>query len=464
MTEKPPDMNGHSFELKRDLGIWSAAAIVVGTVIGSAIFIVPHDMIISVGSPFTLFVVWVFGGMLSLFGALSYAELAAMLPQAGGEYIFLREAYGPIWAFIYGWTQMWVAKSGSIATLATGFYIYLANFRPELSSVWTVIPLPIGESGQPLEIRYGQLLAMAVIVVLAVVNYFGVKVGGDLQVVVTLVKVGLILGIIVVGLGSGRGDVANYHSSIPAVGGISGFFAALVAALWAYDGWNNVSMVAAEVHNPQRNLPRALILGTLAVIAIYLLANVAYFYILPAAGVASSDRVAGEAMRHVLGNWGANAVSVAAMISIFAAINGSILTGSRVPFAMARDRLFFKRAAFVHPAFRTPSVSILAMSAWGALLVLSGRYTQLYNYVIFASVILYGMATAAVIVLRAKRPDLPRPYRTLGYPVVPIVFVLGITCLVISTLLNRPRESLMGVGLVSLGLPFYFYWKRARSA
>src|SRR5580692_592482 len=362
---------------------------------------------------------------------------------------------------------MWVAKSGSIATLATGFFIYLANFRPELNGVWVVVPLPLGEAGQPLEIRYGQLLAMAVIVVLAFINYFGVKVGGDLQVVVTLLKVGLITAII--GIGTGHGSVANYHTSIPAAGGITGFFAALVAALWAYDGWNNVSLVASEIQDPQRNLPRALILGTLVVIVIYLSANLAYFYVLPATDVASSARVAAETMRRVmsnygLGGFGANAVSIVAMISIFAALNGSILSGSRVPYAMAKDGLFFRRIAFVHPQHRTPSVSILALSAWGALLVLSGRYTQLYTYVIFASVILYGMATAAVIVLRFKRPDMPRPYRTLGYPFVPVVFVLAIACLVVSTLLKSPRESLMGVGLVALGLPFYFFWKKGRSA
>ena len=466
MIDKSPEVPGPGgaeaqdrFELKRDLGVWSAAAIVVGTVIGSAIFIVPRDMIRNVGSPFMVFAVWIFGGMLSLFGALSYAELAAALPEAGGEYVYLREAYGPLFGFIYGWTQMWVAKSGSIATLATGFFIYLANFRPELEGVWMVVPLPLGEAGHPLEIRYGQLLAMAVIAVLALINYFGVKVGGNVQVTVTLVKVALIVGIIVIGL-TGHGDAANYSTSIPAPGGITGFFAALVAALWAYDGWNNVSMVASEVQKPQRNLPLALIIGTLAVIALYLLANLAYFYILPASAVASTDRVAGEAMRRVLGGAGANAVSIAAMISIFAALNGSILSGSRVPFAMARDRLFFRRVSHVHPVHRTPSVSILALSAWAALLVLSGRYDQLYTYVIFASVILYGMATASVIVLRRKRPDLHRPYRTLGYPVIPVVFVLGITCLVISTLCKSPRESLMGLGLIALGLPFYFYWKR----
>jgi APA family basic amino acid/polyamine antiporter len=460
MSENLPE-NRPDNSLKRELGVWSAAAIVVGTVIGSAIFIVPHDMVKNVGSPAMVFAVWAFGGMLTLFGALSYAELAAALPEAGGEYVYLREAYGPLWAFVYGWTQMWVAKSGSIATLAAGFVIYLANFWPDLEKVWVVVPAPAASG---LEIRYGQILAMGVIAVLAFINYFGVKIGGNVQVVVTVIKVVLITAIIVIGLGAGVGTTSNYSTSIQAAGGISGFFAALVAALWAYDGWNNVSMVASEVRNPQRNLPLALITGTLAVIAIYILANLAYFYVLPASGVASTDRVAGEVMRRVLGPRGAAAVSIAAMISIFAALNGSILSGSRVPYAMARDGLFFRRVSFVHPLHRTPSVSILALSAWGAILVLSGRYDQLYNYVIFGSVILYGMATAAVIVLRFKRPDMPRPYRTIGYPVVPAVFVLGIACLVANTLFKRPVESLWGLALMALGLPFYFYWKRRRAS
>jgi APA family basic amino acid/polyamine antiporter len=449
--------------LKRELDIWSAAAIVVGTVIGSGIFLVPATMVRNVGSPLKVFGVWIAGGLLSLFGALSYAELAAALPEAGGEYVYLREAYGPLWAFLYGWTQTWVAKSGSIATLATGFFIYLANFRPELAQVWTIVPLPLGEAGRPLEIRYGQLLAIGVIGLLALINYFGVRAGGNLQVAATLVKVGLIAAIIVIGLGSGHGATANYRATIPALGGVTGFFAALVAALWAYDGWNNVTMVASEVRRPQQTLPLALLAGTLAVIGIYLLANLAYFYVLAATTVASTDRVASEMMRRILGAPGAAAVSLAAMISIFAALNGSLLSGSRVPFAMARDGFFFRRVAFVHPEHRTPSVSILLLSAWASLLVLSGRYDQLYTYVIFASAILYGMATAAVLVLRRKRPDLPRPYRTVGYPAVPIAFVLGIGCLIVSTLRNSPRESLLGLALIVLGLPFYFYWKRGRS-
>jgi APA family basic amino acid/polyamine antiporter len=454
------------YTLKRDLGIWSAAAIVVGTVIGSGIFMVPHDMIGSVGRPSILFCVWIAGGLLSLFGALSYAELSAALPEAGGEYVYLREAYGPFWAFVYGWTQMWVAKSGSIATLASGFVERaLADLIPQVRTVCAVVPLPIGKDGKPLEITYGQLVAIGLIVVLATVNYYGVKVGGNVQVAMTIAKVGMIAAIIVIGLLPWNGSMANYGTSYtPAggatIGGIAGFFAALVAALWAYDGWNNVSMVSSEVRNPQRNLPRALIIGTSAVVGLYLLANLAYFHVLPAATVGAEKAVAGATMRAVFGEWGGHAASIVVMISIFGALNGSILSGSRVPYAMARDGLFFRPVAEIHPKHRTPHVSILALSAWGALLVLSGKYNQLFTYVIFASVILYGMATASVIVLRYKRPDLPRPYRTLGYPFVPVLFVAAIACLIVSTLMESPRESLMGLGIIALGVPFYFYWSR----
>jgi APA family basic amino acid/polyamine antiporter len=275
--------------------------------------------------------------------------------------------------------------------------------------------------------------------------------------VVTIIKVALIGFIIVAGLGFGQPHAPGQERA--GVLTTASFFAALVGALWAYDGWNNVSMVASEVRNPQRNLPRALIWGTIAVIGIYLLTNAAYFYVLSGKEVAATPRVASEMMRKVLGDGGANAVSIAAMISIFAALNGSILTASRVPYAAARDGYFFSAIARVHPKHHTPGVSILALSTWAAVLVLSGRFEQLFTSVIFASWILYGMTTASVLVLRKKRPDLHRPYRTLGYPVVPILFVGVAAALVLSTLFDSPRESLMGLALISLGLPFYFYWK-----
>jgi APA family basic amino acid/polyamine antiporter len=440
-------------ELRRDLGIWGAASIVVGTIIGSGIFLVPKTMVQKVGSVEMVFLVWVAAGLLSLAGALTYAELAAAMSEAGGEYVYLREAYGPFFGFLYGWTQMWVAKSGAIAALATGFFYYLANFYPSLERDLY--------RGPWLEIRVGQLAAIGVILGLGFLNYFGVKWGGGVQVVVTIVKVGCILAIILAGVSSVAGNPANFSTSIPAIAGMSGFFGAMVAALWAYDGWNNVTMVASEIKEPQRNLPLALAAGTALVMVLYLGTNFAYFYLLSAEEVAASDRVAGAAMSKVFGASGAAAVSVAAMISMFAAINGSILSGSRVPYAMARDRLFFRSLGTVHANYHTPAASILALSAWAAVLVLSGRYEQLFTYVIFASWILYALSAASVIVLRIKRPDMVRPYRTVGYPVVPILFILVAVTLLANTFIESPRESIMGLGLILLGIPFYLYWKKS---
>jgi basic amino acid/polyamine antiporter, APA family len=445
-------------ELKRDLGVFAALAIVVGTVIGSGIFRVPQAMILNVGSVRLVFLVWVVGGMLSLAGALTYAELAAAMPGAGGEYVYLTEAYGPLWGFLYSWTQMWVAKSGSIATLATAFFEYTAHFVPQFELVWF--------TAGPFSVKYGQVFALVLILLLGGVNYLGVRVGGDVQVAVTAVKIALIAFLILAGLlyahpVSALGLATGAMPATPPV--FAGFIAALVAALWAYDGWNNVGMVASEVKNPQRNLPLALIGGTLGVIAVYMLANWAYFRVLSPAEVGAHKLVAAEMMQRIGGAAGASAVSIAAMISIFAALNGSILTGARVPYAAARDGLFFRSAARVHPAFHTPGVSILMLSAWSGVLVLSGKYEELFDFVIFGSWILYGMATASVFVLRRTRPDLPRPYKTFGYPMVPLLFLAGAIVLEISTLWAKPRESIAGIILILLGLPFYFYW-RARTA
>lgn len=445
---------------------------VIGTAIGSGIFLVPTKMIRAVGSPEMVFVVWIFGGILTLFGALTYAELSAAMPGAGGEYVYLNAAYGRFFGFIYGWTQTWVAKAASIATLATAFFTYLSNFLPQLNAVVYTLPLPIGPGWKPLEIRYGQLLAIVVILFLAGVNYLGVRVGGGVQVGVTALKVALILGLIVAGLTSSRGNVANFGVGMPASpGGIPGFFIALVAALWAYDGWNNAGMLGSEIERPQRNLPLALISGTLCMMAIYLLTNVAYFYILSGPEVGSAMEttinthetratgVAAVMMYRVLGSPGAAVVSVAAMISIFAAMNGSILSGARVPYAMARDGYFFRVIGTVNPQYRTPSAAILLLGVWSSVILLSGQYDQLYTLVIFPSWILYGMTAASLIVLRRKQPDLPRPYRVWGYPLVPISFICVALALLYSTLRSSPRESGIGLVLIAAGLPFYFHWK-----
>lgn len=436
-------------ELRRALGLAAALSIVVGTVIGSGIFRVPQTMIQSVGSVEMVFLVWVVGGALTLAGALTYAELAAALPGAGGEYVYLTEAYGPVWGYLYSWTQLSVAKSGSIATLATAFFEYTAHFIPQFERVWfTLGPLPI---------KYGQIFALVLILTLGAVNYVGVRVGGGVQVAVTILKVALIAFVIAAGLFYAHPVVSVPLPDVPPLR--TGFIAALVAALWAYDGWNNVGMVASEIKNPRRNLPLALIGGTALVIAIYMLANWAYFRVLTPGEVATHKLVAAEMMLRVQGPAGAAAVSIAAMISIFAALNGSILSGARVPYAAARDGLFFKSAAKVHPVFQTPGMSIIMLTGWSSLLVLSGKYDDLYNFVIFGSWILYAMATASVFVLRRKRPDLERPYKTLGYPVVPALFLIGATVLEVQTLRDKPVQALLGIALMLLGLPLYFYWR-----
>lgn len=459
-----PSKTPQSLSLIRTLGPWDAASIVVGTIIGSGIFLVPSSMAAAVGSPAMVLLVFVVGGLLSLAGALTYAELGAAMPDAGGEYVYLREAYGPLWGFLYGWTQFCVAKSGSIATLATAFFYYLANFLPALETpLWEAV-LPIGAGGTVLRISSGQILAMALILGLAWVNYFGVRVGGRVQTSVTALKIGLILAIVGLAAILGGGRVSNLTSVAEHRGGISGFFVALVAALWAYDGWNNLNMASGEIENPGKNIPRALIFGVLGVLLIYLVTNVAYFYALPAQAVADSNRVATDVARAFLGSTGGDAVALAAMISIFAALNGSILSGARVPYAMARDGYFFGAFGKVHPRYRTPHISILGLSVWaGVLVVLSESFEQLFTYVIFASWILYGMAAATVFVLRRKRPDLPRPHRVIGYPVVPLFFVGMAAALVVMTLLNSPWESLKGLVLIVLGIPFYWIWRKTAS-
>ncbi len=445
--------------LDRALGVWGATSIVIGTVIGSGVFLVPTAMIRSVGSVRMLFAVWIIAGVLSLFGALTYAELAAAMPEAGGEYVYLTAAYGPFWGFLYGWTQFWVAKSGSIATLAAGFYTYLTVFYPSLGLALVTTPWHIGPHGTLLEIHYGQLVAIALILALGGVNYLGVRAGGGVQVFVTGLKLALLAGVVVAGVFSGKGDWSHFTGHVPALAGISGFFAAMVSALWAYDGWNNVSMVSSEIREPQRNLPRSLIFGTLAVVGIYLSINLAYFHVLTASQVAASNRVAADMMASVGGRLAVTGVSVAVLISIFAALNGSILSGSRVPFAMARDGLFFRAAATVHPRFRSPGHAMMMLCGWSSVVVLSGWFDDLYNFVIFGSWILYLMTAVSVIVLRRTRPKMSRPYRVIGYPIVPVLFIAVALLLLFSTLGTRPRESLMGLGMMGLGVPFYFYWK-----
>ncbi len=459
MTPSPPART-----LRRDLGFWTAVTMVIGTVIGSGIFLVPADMVNAVGSPGMVFLVWIVGGMLTMFGALSYAELSAAMPESGADYVYLSKAYHPLLGFLFGWNQTLIGKGASIAALGTAFATYLGAFVPVLDRAAYRAAIPIGPGGGPFEIRYGQILAMAIILLLAGINYAGARWGAAVQVSGTLMKTALIGGIILAGVFTSHGRVANFATVTSSfLGGSAGFFTALTAALFAFDGWGNAPLIGAEIRNPGRNLPRALIVGTLAVAALYLLTNFGYFRVLTAAEVGSSERVATTMMSKILGNGGSAFVTIAAMVSIFASLNGVILSGARLPYAMARDGYFFEWAKRIHPRFYTPGASLIALGLWSCLVLLSGRYQELARMVIFTEWIFYAMSTAAVIVLRHKQPELARPYRVPGYPLVPLLFVLVALALLYSTLVTYPRESGIGLGIIILGLPFYFHWNRRHS-
>lgn len=431
-------------KLIRGLGWSEAVSIIVGTMIGTGIFIVPNSIARQVEAPGLVFAVWIVAGVLSLMGALTYAELGASLVKVGGEYVYLRAAYSPLWGFLYGWTQFLVIKTGSIAALASGFAIYLGHFLP-LSGV---------ES---------KVVALTCILVLSAVNLRGVRVGGKVQTVLTALKILIILALALLGFILGEGTAGHYRPLMPESPGwntLSHFGIAMVAALWAYDGWNNVNMVAGEVKNPTKNIPRALIAGTFGVMVIYLLANAVYLYILPIGEIERSDRVAARVAEMVVGERGASLISAAILLSILAALNGSILSGARIFYAMASDHLFFRKAASVHERFRVPHVALVLQAGWACFLALSGTYEQLFTYVMFASWVFYGMTTMGCIFLRRKHPALQRPYKTPGYPLVPIVFGLLATLLTINTLVRAPRESGIGLLLMLSGIPAYGYWKR----
>jgi APA family basic amino acid/polyamine antiporter len=452
-------------KLIRGLTLMDASSIVIGTVIGTGIFIVPAYMAQAVRTPLLVFAVWIVAGFLSLAGALTYAELGAAFPAAGGEYVYIREAYGPLFGFLYGWTYFLVGKTGSLATLATGFALYLADLLP-LHRVYFRYEYSFFGNPAAVTVSDQALVAIGVLCFLSVVNIFGVVTGGRLQSFLTALKVGVILLLVVLGLTIGHGSVSNFSTHLTPVaqaGLFSLFGVAMIKALWAYDGWNNCNMVAGEVKDPQRNIPLALIYGTGGVMALYLLANLVYFYVLPIDKIAASPRVAADVARTFLGSNGGTFVVVAVLISTFAAINGSILSGARIYFAMAEDKLFFKRVAEVHPKYRTPVFSILVQAIWASLLTLTGTYDQLLTYVIFAEWILYALGTASVFVLRKKYPTLHRPYKTWGYPVVPILFIVVAVLLLGNTLITDAKDSLMGLFLIALGLPAFWFWRRKQA-
>src|SRR6266853_2123349 len=443
-------------ELARDLGLSHAGAVVVGTIIGSGIFLVPREMMQAVGSARGVYLAWVVGGLLSFFGALTYAELGAMKPQAGGEYAYVRDAYGPLAGFLYSWTTFLIAKPASIATITTGLVRILETFPVFSFFSHTCI-------SHPFTVGYGQLVAIGATLAISWLNYIGVRRAGEFQFLFTLLKVAIILGIVTVGFSYEGGTWANFATEfVGAKGGVSGFFLALVAALWAYDGWNDLNMVAGEIRDPQRNVPLALIWGVATVGALYILVNAAVQYVLPAAAVAVSERPASDAVALVLGRAGASLVSAGMAVSMLVTLNGSIMSGARVPFAMARDGYFFKTIAEVHPRFRTPSVAIIVQCALAIfLLLLGGNFRQFFSLTIFAEWLFYMIAGSTIFVFRYRHPQADRPYRVWGYPVVPALFVAFSARLLYATFKDNLPNSAYGTLAILAGIPvFYFFARR----
>jgi basic amino acid/polyamine antiporter, APA family len=458
----------------RALGLTDTTMLVIGTVIGTGVFMKTSVMMQQVETPALVLAAWIAAGLLSLAGALTYAELGAALPEAGGEYVYLRTAYGEAPAFLFGWTRFAVAAPGSIAILGVGFATFLSAILP-LHSVWATHTFQV--FGREIQWQFGmvQVVAVSAILFFSAINCIGVAFGGRVQSFLTVAK---LLGIaVIVGGVFFFSRTATWENLAPSPGtppwsGLKAFGAAMLAALWAYDGWNNMPMVAGEVRNPGRNIPRALISGMVVVTTVYCVANLAYFYALPAIEVITSNStayrnalpVATKAAQSFLGSTGGKLVSIAFMLSAVGALNGSILSNARVPFAMARDGVFFARFGRLSEGARVPVWSIVIQAAVASVLAISGSFDQLTDYVLFASWIFYGLTTSAVFVLRRRLPDLPRPYRTFGYPLVPLAFVLVAVWLVINTLQTSPVESAVGLILLTLGLPFYFYYRRTTGA
>ena len=457
-------------ELTRGVGPWAATAVNVANMIGTGVFLKSRVMTCNVGSAKTVLVVWLVAGLLSLAGTFSYSEIASMMPEAGGDYVYLRRAYGRLVGFLYGWIAFTVARAGSQAALAVGLAIFMNVALGGALDHWHFAFSAIGAHASVSGLT---LVALGAIWLVAVINCASVAAGGSFALALTIAKVGLLLCVGIGAFAFAAGDWGHFmESGTPgtcegvansARGGIAGFGAAMLGALWAYDGWQNVAPLAGEIKNPQRNLPRAFVGGTLVVASLYLFVNAAYFFALSPAEVASvpaSSSVATEVLKKFLGPLAVSMTAVALMISSFGALHASVLANSRIPFAMARDGLFFRSLVRLSARSNVPVRAIVAQAVWASVLALSGSYDALTDAVVFSSWLFYGLVTASLFVFRAKMPDAPRPYRALGYPIVPLIFLAVTAALLVNTFIAAPHEALRGVVLLAAGLPFYWYWSR----
>lgn len=431
-------------KLKRVLSLLDATMINTGGIIGSGIFMVPATVAMLTGSSSLFFMVWIAGGIVSLFGALSVAELGAAMPRAGGQYVYLSEAYGPVWGYLYGWSAVAVINTASIAAVGVAFSEYLRFFFPITD---------ISIKG----------IAVATIVLLTIINILDVKSGARFQNVFTISKLGAIFGIIILGLvmeGGSNQNLIPFFSNQSFTELVGPLGLAMVSVLWTFDGWIFITYVAGEVKNPGRNIPLSLIFCMLIVVSIYLLLNYVLIYTLGFTGMNGSDLVVSDAAFVFLGNKGAAIVTLIILISLIGANNGFVLTSARINYAMAKDKLFFHQASQIHPRFKSPANALIIQCVWACLLTFTGTFNQLITYIIFASWIFYGMSAGAVIILRNKKPDMERPYKTPVYPWIPIIFILFAIFLTINTIMEAPRDAAIGAGIILAGLPMYYYWKK----
>jgi len=459
-------------QLRRGLTLTHTISLVVGTVIGTGVFLKAAVMAQSVGTPWLVIAAWIVAGLLSMAGALTYAELGTLLPRAGGEYAYLLEAYGEGPAFLYGWMRFVMGSAGSIASLAVGFATFLVAILP-INHLW--VEHTYHAFGQTLVWRFGtqQVLALSVIVLLSGLNCGSVLFGGRVQLVMTVLKVAgialIVGGIFAFSRGASLSHLVKPEGA-PAWSGFAAFGTAMLAALWAYEGWNQMPMVSAEVQNPTRNVPRGLIIGIAIIVLVYCTANFSYFYALPFSSVVSSNStayrdalpVAAKAAQTFLASYGATLVSLVFVISTLGALNGTILSCARVPYAMARDGLFFAPFGRVSGNTHVPVFSVVLQGIWASLLAISGTYDQLTDCVVFASWIFYALVTTSVFALRRKMPNAERAYKTVAYPFMPLLFVLVASWLVWNTVRTRPLESTVGLVLIAAGLPLYIYFRRSR--
>jgi APA family basic amino acid/polyamine antiporter len=492
-------------ELVKGLGLTSATTLVMGSMIGSGIFIVSAEISRLVDSPALLIAAWLITGFMTVTGALAYGELAAMMPRAGGQYVYLRESLGPLWGFLYGWTLFLVIQTGTIAAVGVAFGKFLGYFFPSVSStnwIWHIAkvpPIPLGPmvlGNMDVGLNTQNLTGIIVVIILTIVNVFGVKTGAAVQNVFTIAKTSALLGLVLLGFAVGRNAIAvnaNFgdfwrHASLSAkhavqvgvdgptalVGTLTILAVVQVGSLFSADAWNNVTFTAGEVKNPKRNLPLSLALGTGTVILLYIAANFVYLNVLPldgsAAGqtvlergikYASEDRVGTAVMLQMFGSMGAALMSIAIMISTFGCCNGLIMAGARVYYAMAKDGLFFKSVASLHPKYKSPAISLVVQGVWTCLLCLSGSYGQLLDYIIFAVLVFYILTIAGLFVLRRTRPDAERPYKALGYPVLPAIYIVMALFIDVVLLRYKPQYTWPGLIIVLLGIPVYMLWKRS---